>query len=144
VLPDNYKESSYPVAVYRWHAENPTKKRVTVSVLLSWENMLGWFRTNSRNLSGGINAGNFNRQSSEPLGAAGTMKGVISIATASERLRKHGTPSGPSRRWNPPAPKLRIRPPLLLAATGRKSGNLSARTADSRTAKMPGRAQERI
>jgi non-lysosomal glucosylceramidase len=77
VLPDNYKETSYPVAVYRWHAENPTKKRVTVSVLLSWENMLGWFRTNSRDLSGGINAGNFNRQSSEALGTAGTMKGVI-------------------------------------------------------------------
>jgi non-lysosomal glucosylceramidase len=77
VLPDNYKESSYPVAVYRWHAENPTKKRVTVSVLLSWENMLGWLRTNSRDLSGGINAGNFNRQSSEVLGATGTMKGVI-------------------------------------------------------------------
>jgi non-lysosomal glucosylceramidase len=77
ILPDNYKESSYPVAVYRWHAENPTKKRVTVSVLLSWENMLGWFRTYSRDLSGGINAGNFNRQSSEALGAAGTMKGVI-------------------------------------------------------------------
>jgi non-lysosomal glucosylceramidase len=77
VLPDNYKESSYPVAVYRWHAENPTKKRVTVSVLLSWENMLGWFRTFSRDLSGGINAGNFNRHTSETLGAAGTMKGVI-------------------------------------------------------------------
>jgi len=77
VLPDNYKESSYPVAVYRWHAENPTNKRVTVSVLLSWENMLGWFRTNSRDLSGGINAGNFNRQSTEALGAPGTMKGVV-------------------------------------------------------------------
>src|SRR5437879_9655141 len=77
VLPDNYKESSYPVAVYRWHAENPTKKRVTVSVLLSWENMVGWFRTFSRDLSGGINAGNFNRHSSEALGVAGAMKGVI-------------------------------------------------------------------
>src|SRR5208337_1339099 len=35
VLPNNYRESSYPVAVYRWHAENPTKHAVTVSVLLS-------------------------------------------------------------------------------------------------------------
>src|SRR5260370_18147929 len=60
ILPDNYKETSYPVAVYRWHAENPTKHRVTVSVLLSWENMLGWFRTFSRDLSGGTNAGNHN------------------------------------------------------------------------------------
>jgi non-lysosomal glucosylceramidase len=77
ILPDNYKESSYPVAVYRWHAENPTKKRVTVSVLLSWENMLGWFRTFSRDLSGGINAGNFNRAANEYLGSAGTMKGIV-------------------------------------------------------------------
>ena len=61
ILPDNYKETSYPVAVYRWHAENPTNKRVTVSVLLSWENMLGWLRTTTRDLSGAINAGNFNR-----------------------------------------------------------------------------------
>src|ERR1043166_5172591 len=30
ILPDNYRETSYPVAVYRWHAENPTKKHVTV------------------------------------------------------------------------------------------------------------------
>ena len=77
VLPNNYKESSYPVAVYRWHAENPTKKRVTVAVLLSWENMLGWFRTFNRDLSGGINAGNFNRSENEALGTAGTMKGIV-------------------------------------------------------------------
>jgi non-lysosomal glucosylceramidase len=60
ILPDNYKETSYPVAVYRWHAENPTSKRVTVSILLSWENMLGWFRTFDRDLHGGINDGNHN------------------------------------------------------------------------------------
>lgn len=41
VLPNNYRESSYPLAVYRWHAENPTKHVVTVSVLLSWTNMVG-------------------------------------------------------------------------------------------------------
>jgi non-lysosomal glucosylceramidase len=77
ILPDNYKESSYPVAVYRWHAENPTKKRVTVSVLLSWANMLGWFRTLSRDLSGGINAGNFNRPAKETLASGGTMQGIV-------------------------------------------------------------------
>src|SRR5215470_11950796 len=77
ILPDNYKETSYPIAVYRWHAENPTRKRVTVSVLLSWENMLGWFRTLSHDLSGGTNEGNFNRAANESLGSAGTMKGVV-------------------------------------------------------------------
>src|SRR5215472_8832770 len=67
ILPDNYKESSYPVAVYRWHADNPTSRRVSVSVLLSWENMLGWFRNFNRDLSGTINDGNRNQFRSEPL-----------------------------------------------------------------------------
>src|SRR6202158_931925 len=67
VLPNNYKESSYPVAVYRWHAENPTKKRVTVAVLLSWENMLGWTRGNERDFRWGLNEGNHNRFHSEHL-----------------------------------------------------------------------------
>ena len=55
ILPDNYKETSYPVAVYRWHAENPTNKPVTVAVMLSWENMIGWFRTYRRDLSDAMN-----------------------------------------------------------------------------------------
>ena len=57
VLPDNYRESSYPVAVYRWHADNPTNKTVTVSVLLSWTNMSGWFRTFTRDFSGNAEPG---------------------------------------------------------------------------------------
>jgi non-lysosomal glucosylceramidase len=77
ILPDNYKETSYPIAVYRWHAENPTKRRVTVSVLLSWENMLGWLRSTGHDFSGAINAGNFNRAATESLGSAGTMKGIV-------------------------------------------------------------------
>jgi non-lysosomal glucosylceramidase len=77
ILPDNYKETSYPIAVYRWHAENPTKRRVTVSVLLSWENMLGWLRSNGHDFSGAINAGNFNRSASESLGSDGAMKGIV-------------------------------------------------------------------
>lgn len=76
VLPDNYKETSYPVAVYRWHAENPTNKKVTVSVLLSWTNMLGWLRDNSRDFHAALNEGNYNRYFSEHLGEE-TMKGVI-------------------------------------------------------------------
>jgi len=77
ILPDNHKETSYPVAVYRWHAENPTKRRVVVSVLLSWENMLGWFRTRRRDLSDAINNGNLNRALSESLGTEKTMKGIV-------------------------------------------------------------------
>jgi non-lysosomal glucosylceramidase len=77
ILPDNYKETSYPVAVYRWHAENPTKRRVTVAVLLSWENMVGWFRTYRRDFSDGMNEGNLNRAQKESLSADETMKGVV-------------------------------------------------------------------
>lgn len=42
VIPHNYMETSYPVAVYRWIAENPSAKPVEVSILLTWENMVGW------------------------------------------------------------------------------------------------------
>lgn len=77
ILPDNYKETSYPVAVYRWHAENPTNKRVTVSVLLSWENMIGWFRSYRRDLSDVMNDGNFNHLESETLGPNKTMQGIV-------------------------------------------------------------------
>lgn len=77
VLPENYRESSYPVAVYRWHAENPTKHAVTVSVLLSWTNMDGWFRSFTRDFKGTPNQGNFNTFKSEVVGKDGTMKGVV-------------------------------------------------------------------
>jgi len=72
ILPDNYRETSYPVAVYRWHAENPTNRAVTVSVLLSWTNMVGWFRSFSRDLSGGLDAGNRNRLMNQD-----GMKGIL-------------------------------------------------------------------
>ena len=55
VLPDNYKESSYPVAVYNWYASNPSDKPVTVSIMFSWTNMIGWFRDQTRGFSGALN-----------------------------------------------------------------------------------------
>jgi non-lysosomal glucosylceramidase len=76
ILPENYRESSYPVAVYRWHAENPTNRTVTVSVLFSWTNMSGWFRTFTRDFSGTPNQGNHNDFRSEAVGN-GTMKGIV-------------------------------------------------------------------
>ncbi|MGH9513287.1 MAG: GH116 family glycosyl hydrolase [Terriglobales bacterium] len=77
VLPNNYRESSYPVAVYRWHAENPTDKTVTVSVLLSWSNMLGWFRDFSGNMNGALDAGNHNRFVTKNETGIGQMKGIV-------------------------------------------------------------------
>ncbi|MBR8836726.1 MAG: bile acid beta-glucosidase [Stigonema ocellatum SAG 48.90 = DSM 106950] len=40
---DNYQETSYPVAVFLWTAHNPTNTALTLSIMLSWENMVGWF-----------------------------------------------------------------------------------------------------
>src|SRR5271156_5946830 len=45
VLADNYRESGFPVAVYHWHAENPATPTVTVPILCSSANRLGWYRT---------------------------------------------------------------------------------------------------
>ena len=42
VIPANYRETSYPVAVYKWIAENPKDRPVELSILLTWENMVGW------------------------------------------------------------------------------------------------------
>ena len=40
---DNYQEASYPVAVFLWKAYNPTNAPITISIMLTWENMVGWF-----------------------------------------------------------------------------------------------------
>lgn len=76
VLPNNYKESSYPVAVYNWQAENPGDKSVTVSLLFSWTNMIGWFRDETNGFSGALNTLNSNSFHSEKLND-GTMQGIL-------------------------------------------------------------------
>lgn len=43
IIPHNYKETSYPVALFEWEAFNPSDKPITLSILVSWENMVGWF-----------------------------------------------------------------------------------------------------
>ena len=84
ILPNNYKESSYPVAVYRWTAENPTSKPLTVSLLFSWTNMVGWFRDSSRTFEGALNQQNVNRFATDKLGN-GTVSGIVF-----DRLRQGG------------------------------------------------------
>jgi non-lysosomal glucosylceramidase len=76
VLPDNYKETSYPVAVYRWTAENPSSKPVTVSILFSWTNMVGWFRDELRTFDGALNQQNIDRYVTEQTGA-GEASGIV-------------------------------------------------------------------
>ncbi|MGB7434632.1 MAG: non-lysosomal glucosylceramidase [Candidatus Acidiferrum sp.] len=77
VLPNNYRESSYPVAVYRWHAENPTKHAIVISVLLSWTNMDGWFRTYTHDFQGALNQGNHNQFRTESAATSAKMMGIV-------------------------------------------------------------------
>src|SRR5258706_1450864 len=80
ILPGNYKETSYPVAVYLWHANNTSKKRVTVSVMLTWANMLGWFQDRAPNFALLNNMSNVNRIASENIqigDKTAIMKGIV-------------------------------------------------------------------
>lgn len=65
ILPNNYKETSYPVAVYDWHAENTSAKKVKVSILFSWTNMVGWFRDFRGDFSGAGSFGDKNEYREE-------------------------------------------------------------------------------
>ncbi|MDY6783237.1 MAG: GH116 family glycosyl hydrolase [Cyanobacteriota bacterium] len=38
-----YQESSYPVAVFEWTLHNPTDRPIVLSLLLTWQNTVGWF-----------------------------------------------------------------------------------------------------
>jgi non-lysosomal glucosylceramidase len=40
---NNYQETSYPVAVFLWNAHNPTDQAITLSIMLTWQNIVGWF-----------------------------------------------------------------------------------------------------
>jgi len=40
ILPDNYKETSYPVAVFKYTATNTSSRPITVGIMFTWQNML--------------------------------------------------------------------------------------------------------
>jgi len=42
VLPHNYKESSYPIAIFKHRITNPTQHPIEVSIMMTFENMIGW------------------------------------------------------------------------------------------------------
>ncbi len=41
VIPNNYKESSYPVTIFEWSIENKSKEQLAVSVMFSFQNGTG-------------------------------------------------------------------------------------------------------
>jgi non-lysosomal glucosylceramidase len=50
VIPGNYKETSYPVAVFEWEIKNPSAQEVTTSVMFSWQNLVGFEWNEKSNL----------------------------------------------------------------------------------------------
>lgn len=44
-----YQESSYPVAIFEWTIHNPTDAPITLSIMLTWQNMVGWFTNAIKN-----------------------------------------------------------------------------------------------
>ena len=82
ILPSNYKETSYPVAIYNWYVVNPGPTKVTVSIMFSWTNMVGWFRGTRSDFQEANNLQNINNARSEQI-SDGTMKGIVF-----DRLRK--------------------------------------------------------
>src|SRR5262249_30098877 len=76
VLPNNYKETSFPVAIYNWYAVNPGTTKVTVSIMFSWTNMVGWFRGTGQDFKEANNLQNINVVRSEPI-SGGAMKGIV-------------------------------------------------------------------
>ena len=40
---ENYQESSYPVVNFDWTIHNPTDQPITLSIMLTWQNTVGWF-----------------------------------------------------------------------------------------------------
>lgn len=43
IIAHNYQETSYPLAVFEWTVHNPTDQPLTLSIMLTWQNTLGWF-----------------------------------------------------------------------------------------------------
>lgn len=43
IVAHNYQETSYPIAIFEWTAHNPSDRPITISLLLTWQNFVGWF-----------------------------------------------------------------------------------------------------
>lgn len=48
ILPHDYQATSYPTAIFRWQLHNPSDRPLTISILLSWENLCGWFTNTNK------------------------------------------------------------------------------------------------
>ncbi|WNZ24807.1 bile acid beta-glucosidase [Leptolyngbya sp. NK1-12] len=105
ILPHNYRETSYPVAVFEWKAHNPTDQPITLSIMLTWQNTVGWFRNTLKlpevrvrddgspvyeyQPAWGESAGNFARQYAE-----GSVAGIVL-----DRQNRPTTPAEGDGQW---------------------------------------------
>ncbi len=48
IMAQNYKETSYPVAVWQFKLSNPTDEQVTIAILLTWQNVGNPYLNNAR------------------------------------------------------------------------------------------------
>ncbi len=48
ILANNYQETSYPVGVFLWTIHNPTEEPIEISIMMSWENLSGWFQNTAK------------------------------------------------------------------------------------------------
>lgn len=77
ILPNNYRETSYPVGVFIWRAKNTSSKPVKVAILFSWANMVGWFHSFGHDLDPHFGSGDYNSGKDEKLATGETMKGIV-------------------------------------------------------------------
>jgi non-lysosomal glucosylceramidase len=156
IIADNYQETSYPVAVFQWTAHNPTDQPITLSIMLTWQNMVGWFTNASKSPEiqlrddgspvydyqprMGESAGNFNQLTGNENQLAIAMSRAFSDLTEGDGQWAIATPLNPylwevsyDTRWNP------IGDGSDLWATFAQDGSLSDR--DDET---PAKAGEQI
>jgi non-lysosomal glucosylceramidase len=124
IIADNYQETSYPVAVFQWTAHNPTDQPITLSIMLTWQNMVGWFTNASKSPEiqlrddgspvyeyqprMGESAGNFNQLTGNENQLAIAMSRAFSDPTEGDGQWAIVTPLNPylwevsyDTRWNP-------------------------------------------
>ena len=77
ILPNNYRETSYPVGVFVWRAKNTGTKPVKVAILFSWANMVGWLHAFDHDLHPRFGSGDYDSAKNEKLASGGAMKGIV-------------------------------------------------------------------
>jgi len=78
IIPHNYKETSYPVAVFKWHIFNPTDKKRELSLLWTWESFFGSSENTIFRQKGlsGIVFSNLNKNTGSKYGQMGMFVGT--------------------------------------------------------------------